>query len=348
MSRGRRYDVDALRVIAIGFLLVYHTAICFQPWGGMIGFPVAPNSWLELWPAMTMLNVWRIPLLFFVSGMGLHMAMGQRTTRDLIKERLQRIGIPLLFGSLVIVPLQNVLLLHYYNLPISYMPGMAHLWFLANIIVYALVLVAIRFVLPQSLRQFLSKLAASYSGAIALLVLILGLLLLEVLEVHPIPFELFAFTLHGWVMGLIAFLGGFLLMASGEQVWLVLKNGKWIFLAGALILYARRIYPQLTVADGVWLSIESTLWIFGLFGMAYTYLNKPSVFLARWKDAAYPVYILHMVFLNLGSIILFPLGIPAPLNYMLLLFFVVTCSLATYWFVIKKVKWLRHIFGLAG
>ena len=28
----RRYDIDWLRVIAIGLLLIYHIAIAFQPW----------------------------------------------------------------------------------------------------------------------------------------------------------------------------------------------------------------------------------------------------------------------------------------------------------------------------
>ena len=34
----RRYDIDWLRVIAIGLLLVYHIGIGFQPWGVFIGF----------------------------------------------------------------------------------------------------------------------------------------------------------------------------------------------------------------------------------------------------------------------------------------------------------------------
>jgi hypothetical protein len=34
----RRYDIDWLRVIAIGLLLIYHVAIGFQSWGTMIGF----------------------------------------------------------------------------------------------------------------------------------------------------------------------------------------------------------------------------------------------------------------------------------------------------------------------
>ena len=34
----RRYDIDWLRVIAIGLLLVYHIGIGFQPWGVFIKF----------------------------------------------------------------------------------------------------------------------------------------------------------------------------------------------------------------------------------------------------------------------------------------------------------------------
>ncbi len=33
----RRYDIDWLRVIAIGLLLIYHIAIVFQPWAMFLG-----------------------------------------------------------------------------------------------------------------------------------------------------------------------------------------------------------------------------------------------------------------------------------------------------------------------
>lgn len=132
----RRYDIDAVRVMAIGLLLIYHTAICFQPWGAMIGFLVAPRGWPEIWPAMTMLNVWRIPLLFFVSGMGLQMAMPRRTLKQIWLDRCKRIGIPLLFGSLVVVPLQTVIILYHYQQPLAYMPGMACIDYVGTCILF--------------------------------------------------------------------------------------------------------------------------------------------------------------------------------------------------------------------
>ena len=342
----RRYDIDAVRVMAIGLLLIYHTAICFQPWGAMIGFLVAPRGWPEIWPAMTMLNVWRIPLLFFVSGMGLQMAMRRRTLKQIWLDRCKRIGIPLLFGSLVVVPLQTMIILYHYQLPPAYMPGMAHLWFLGNILLYALVLAPLSHLLPEAVRVFYKKFSSKAIGGMALLLLIMLTLLAEAIVIDPHPFELYAFTLHGWVFGFIAFTGGYLMMAADEKVWLILKKSKWLLLALAFCLFAKRVYPSVIVADAVMLSLESTLWIFGLFGLANTYLNKPSLFLTKWKEAAYPVYILHMFFLHLGSLLLFPLQLPAPLSFGILLLFVLIGSLLVYRYGTRRYKWTSWMFGI--
>src|SRR5688572_16004478 len=120
LTTTRRYDIDWLRVIAIGLLLIYHIAIGFQPWGIMIGFITNKESWPTLWLPMTMLNVWRIPFLFFVSGMGVYFAMQQRSWKELVQERFIRILIPYIFGAVVIFPLSMLLLQHYYNWEISY------------------------------------------------------------------------------------------------------------------------------------------------------------------------------------------------------------------------------------
>lgn len=342
----RRYDIDAMRVIAIGLLLIYHTAICFQPWGAMIGFLVAPRSWPEIWPAMSMLNVWRIPLLFFVSGMGLQMAMGRYTLKQVWLERIKRIGIPLLFGSMVVVPLQTMIILYYYQQTPAYIPGMAHLWFLGNILVYALVLSLIVHLIPAFFHSYFLRLSSGVAGAIILLLLIMLALALESFILDPRPFELYAFTLHGWVIGWIAFVGGYMMMAAGEKLWLVLRKSKWLLLATAFSLFLKRVYPSPMVADGLWLSLESTLWIFGFFGFCNTFLNKPIPFFAQWKEAAYPVYILHMLFLHVGSVILFPLQLPAALGFGLLLFFVLVGSLLVYQFMVRRYQWMRYLFGL--
>ena len=94
MTSERRHDIDWLRVVTIGLLLIYHITIIFQPWAMFIGFTKSAESVEALWTPMTMLNVWRIPLLFYVSGMGLYFAMRKRNWKQLFLERTKRILLP--------------------------------------------------------------------------------------------------------------------------------------------------------------------------------------------------------------------------------------------------------------
>ena len=105
MKTARRHDIDWLRVITIALLLIYHIAIIFQPWAMFVGFIRSEQPLEGLWTPMSMLNVWRIPILFFVSGMGLFFAMRKRNWKQLIGERARRILLPLLFGIVAIAPL---------------------------------------------------------------------------------------------------------------------------------------------------------------------------------------------------------------------------------------------------
>ncbi len=112
----RRYDIDWLRVIAIGLLLIYHIAIVFQPWAMFLAFIRSDELSTDLWQPMTLLNVWRIPILFYVSGMGLYFAMRKRNWVQLIAERSKRILVPFLFGIVAITPLHMFVFQKYYNI----------------------------------------------------------------------------------------------------------------------------------------------------------------------------------------------------------------------------------------
>ncbi|HWK05014.1 MAG TPA: acyltransferase family protein [Puia sp.] len=140
---NRRHDIDWLRVIAIALLLVYHTAIAFQPWGILLGFITTDRPLPSLWLPMTMINVWRIPLLFYISGMSVRFASQTRTWKQLLQERSRRIFIPFLFGVFIIAPLQVALVQRYYRQSITYIPNPAYLWFLGNIFVYVLLLLPV-------------------------------------------------------------------------------------------------------------------------------------------------------------------------------------------------------------
>ncbi len=343
---NRRYDIDWLRVITIGLLLIYHIAIGFQPWGVFIRFIQNENALEWIWIPMSMLNVWRIPLLFFVSGMGVSFAIRKRNWKQLLLERTKRIFVPFLFGVFAIVPIHILLWQKYYNQDITYIFNGGHLWFLGNIFIYVLLLSPVFFYLKKNENGLIvGWLKKVFSTPLGLLLTVIPFVLGSVL-VNPEAYELYAMTLHGFVLGLLAFLIGFCFVISGDTFWNMVLKWKWLFLFIAIILYSVRLVIFELKAPNYLMSIESCNWIFAVFGFAYKYLNHPSKILSYLSQAAYPIYIIHMVFLYLGSFLIFPLEIPSILKFIFVIAFTSIGCFVFYEFVIKRIGFLRPLFGL--
>lgn len=342
---NRRYDIDWVRVIAIGLLLIYHVAIGFQPWGIMIGFITNDKPWMPLWVPMTMLNIWRIPLLFFVSGMGVYFAMGQRNWKQLLMERTWRILLPFLFGMFFIFPVSSYLWKAYYNFDQTYAPHPGHLWFLGNIFVYVIVLSPVFFYLKRNEDVKIAKaIKRIFSNPLGLL-LVISAFIAEVVLVDPRPYELYVMTWHGFFLGLLAFFFGFCFVFSGNGFWNMILKWRWLFLVMAIVLFIVRITQFQLNVPGYLLVIESDCWIVSVLAFGYKYLNHPSRTLSYLSEAAYPVYILHMIFLFLGSSLLFPLDIDPPVKFILILIFTVAGCFTAYE-LIRRVSIIRPLFGL--
>ena len=343
---NRRYDIDWLRVIAIAMLLIYHIAIGFQSWGGMIGFITNKQSWPELWTPMTMLNIWRIPFLFFVSGMGVYFAIQKRGWKQLIKERTKRILLPFIFGVFIIVPIHILLLQKYYSWDLSYNANPAHLWFLGNIFVYTIVLLPIFFYLKRNTNKttliYLRKILSHPLG----LLLVMLVFIVEAIVVNPYPFELYAMTTHGFILGLIAFIFGFLFMYSGNPFWRMICKWRWVFIVVALTLYLYRTFQGEIQVPVYRLSIESSLWIFSIFAFGHKYLNHPSSILKYLSQGAYPIYIVHMIFIYLASYLVFPLNTYVWLKFILVLAITFLGSVVFYELFIRRIYFIRPFFGL--
>lgn len=346
MSTERRHDIDWLRVIAIGLLLIYHIAIIFQPWAMFIGFIRSDEVLEGLWKPMTMLNVWRIPLLFYVSGMGLYFAMRKRNWKQLLVERSKRILLPYAFGFLAITTLHMFIFQKYYNLPIGYYPHVGHLWFLGNIFAYVVLLLPLFFYLKNNEKGRFKKGLSAFMGNLAGPLLISLLFVLESVVVKPQLFALYAETWHGFFLGLLAFFFGFLFVYSGKTFWQTVLKWRWLYFALASVLFGIRYVVFATEAPGYLTAIESNCWIFWVFGMGYKYLNRPSKTLSYLSKAAYPVYIIHMFVLYAGALLILPLEIPAILKFIAITMFTGIICYLIYEFILRRVVFLKPFFGL--
>ena len=300
---NRRYDIDWLRVFALGLLIIYHISIVFQPWAYFIYFPQSEKPIESIWLVMGLINIWRIPLLFVISGMGVYLAMRSRNWKELIKDRTKRILLPLTFGSLIIVPIHVYIYQAFTGLGSAYFPGPGHLWFLGNIFIYVLVMCPIFFYVKKNKNNFLSRLfKRALKYPITLYMITIPFMIEATLLISQEQrYESYAFTPHGFWVGLLAFFTGFFFVSMGETFWNAVRKLKTFSLAISIPLFLiRLIYFEL---EGPFylIVIESWSWLFALFGFSSTYLNSHSKILAYLAKAVYPIYILHMIFLFAAS-----------------------------------------------
>lgn len=340
----RRHDIDWLRVIAIGLLIIYHVSIGFQSWGLMIGFISNKESWTSLWIAMSLINIWRIPLLFFISGMGVFFALQKRNWKQLIQERSKRILLPFIFGMLFVVPVHFLILQKYYAWNISYSPSPSHLWFLGNIFIYIVLMLPFFIYLKNTANwQIVAYLKRAFSSPLVLLIVV-GCFVLEAVIVKPMPYELYAMTIHGFLLGLLAFLFGYLFVLCGKPFCSMILTWRWLFFLAAMLLYIYRIYQNQIPAYQ--LSIESNLWIFCILAFAYKYLNSPSRTLSYLSESAYPVYIIHMIVLYGAAYLVFPLNLDVKLKFVLVAVCTLAGTLGLYELFIRRIAIIRPLFGL--
>jgi glucan biosynthesis protein C len=177
------------------------------------------------------------------------------------------------------------------------------------------------------------------------LVVVVGAFIAEARIIKPVPYEMYAMTWHGFFLGLLAFFFGFCFMLMGATFWKMLQTWRWLFLALALTGFGFRQFYFGMNTPSYLLVTESQCWILAVLAFGSKHLNRPGSALTYLSQAAYPVYILHMIFLYLGSLLIFRLNIALPIQFVFVLVFTLAGCFLTFE-LIRRVKYLRPLFGL--
>jgi hypothetical protein len=99
----RRDELDVLRALVVVGLIFFHTAVIF----GAGEFPVkAPAENRVATVFLGFGATWGMPMLFLISGMGIWYSLRSRGPGAFTRERLRRLGVPLVVGLATVVPLQ--------------------------------------------------------------------------------------------------------------------------------------------------------------------------------------------------------------------------------------------------
>jgi peptidoglycan/LPS O-acetylase OafA/YrhL len=345
-SPGRRYDVDWLRTLALGLLIVYHIVLCFQSWASAIRFPQNDQLLEGVWPAMAALNVWRIPLLFLISGMGVRFAMERRDWKALLIDRTVRIGVPYVFG-IVVLNLLFAALLPVWGWRADFTLHFGHLWFLLNIYLYTMWTFGIMISLKDNPENPVFRfLRGVIRHPLGLLLMALPVVI-EAQLVNPTYFSSYVDTLHGWLLGFVCFCLGLIFASLQEVFWPAVARLRWIALAlaGAAFLVRWLVFELETRSNGL-TGLESMAWMLAILGFGAVYLNRPSRTLGYLSRAVYPVYIVHLPVQFVIAYFLLPRPLPAAGKLVVMLAGTFGLCFLLYELVLRRVKWIRPLFGM--
>ncbi len=101
----RKHYIDNLRWLCVLLLFPYHTAMIFNGFGENFYVKAADLTAADIFIYCT--SPWFMPLLFVLAGISTAYSLKKRTDLEYIKERIQRLFVPLISGILILVPIQT-------------------------------------------------------------------------------------------------------------------------------------------------------------------------------------------------------------------------------------------------
>jgi len=333
---------------------------------------------------MLLSNQWRMSLLFFISGVVLAFCHQRMGTRQLVKAKTLRLFVPLLFGMYVLVAPQmyielldkgqismsffdfwlayinpNTSLLAQYQSEIGLLTW-NHLWFLAYLWVYCLVLLFGVRVAPMG--AFLTILEARCSAVMALGVAIITLFVVWMTLKHAYPSthglfddwynhgKFFSVFLMGYLFALLRHLKVSVVKNRHKLMFVALIGYTLILLDKYEYLYflSQHFETNIWVKSfyGMIVSINHWAWILALIGYCATYLTRPSPSLRYATTAILPWYMLHQTLIIVCAYWLKPFEIaPSIESIIITALTVLGCMIG--FELIKRNKVLCILFGVS-
>jgi len=368
----RHYGLDWLRIGAFGLLIFYHIGMFFVPWEWHVK-TAHPIEGVTI--PMLASHAWRLALLFVVSGYASRALLSRSAGLGrFFKNRSARLLIPLLFGMMVVIPVQPWIQLstqygyaHGFGWFLAHdyfrfgalhgivLPTWQHLWFVLYLWGYTALLCAL-LAIPGA-----GRLQAVYDRLFAgprALLLPLGWMLLVKCVLFAGVRDNYTFVAD-WAAHAVyvpAFLFGFGLAGSPAVLAAIGRLWKPATLLGAAsyaaVAWVEWRWPGLAVPphgvillDRAAFAVETWAPIVALIGIAHRYLNHDHKWRPMLTEAVFPFYIIHQTIIVVVGWAILPLALPPLAEFAILL----TATVAGCWaFYLggREIGWLRPLIGL--
>jgi len=373
-SADRQHYIDWIRVLAFFLLIFFHCAMPFVTFGWEVKDQTRSVglSRLIFW-----LHQWRLPLLFFISGVGIHFSLKNRTVLKFAGERFVRLFIPLAFAMLFTIPLQVYFeklqegkisgsYAAFYPSVWTFIPypegtlNWSHMWFVVYLFVYCLLLLPV-FALFRTrvLADWKDRFVTALSGN-PITVLLLALPFIGYYFTLFLKYPIQASLVDDWFLFLfsLTFLFFGYLLGGNPRFWANCEKYRLLY-AGIAVVCIVGLYYEYWWDHSMPKKKDGRIYLYGLLnafhiwtlilaivGFAKKYLNFSNPFLRYANEAVYPYYILHQtVIVAFGYyVVQWPISI-----YMKLIILIILCFSTVgilYHWIIKRFFLTRILYGL--
>ncbi|MCM3576240.1 acyltransferase family protein [Mesobacillus subterraneus] len=361
---SRHYDLDWIKVLAMLVVFLYHCSLFFNSFDWHIKNNSINHTYIEFFSLLV--GNWIMPVFFVVSGMATYYALNRRNPKSSIKERLFRLGLPLLLGIFLLSPPQVYIeritnhqfegsflefFPRYFDGLYLEMGGTGnfaffghHLWYLLMLLLFSVI------TLPFFLK---SKGMAAGKGFSFLHYLFI-----------PIPLSIAALTVNnvvnlaswGIVFYLLLYVFGFYFFARKSLRAFVRKIG---ILAGAMSVLSTAAYiswvfyygfpMEISIGWAAFMIIRVLLvWnmIFFILYLGDKYLNVSNRALKYSSEASMPFYVLHQPVIIIIGFFIYNLDWTVPVKLIFLISASFLIIMGLYELIIRRVSFLRVLYGL--
>ena len=366
----RRHDIDWLRVLGMLTVFFFHCARFFDDlgWHAKSG---------EISYGMTIfvdvLAQWIMPLFFVLSGISSYYALNYISGKKYLGARVKRLVVPLVFGALTHVSLQVYIerltggeftgsffafYPHYFDGFYAFGGNFAwmgiHLWYLEMLFVFSLLTLPLFLWMRSERATSLISKAAGFlqkPGAIFLIAVPLGgVELLSNLNPEYIGRR----DWGGWALfpHLVFFMSGYLL-ATDTKIRATLEKHRFIALGlgvaatlfGFYLLeyagYSSRGYFFLFLR-----AFNSWFWLIAILGFGSRHLAFSNRFLEYAGEAVLPFYILHQSVIIVIGYFIIDWTSAVMFQYAFLSVTSFVAIIAIYELLVRRIGFMRFLFGL--
>lgn len=360
----RQYDLDWIKVLATLIVFLYHCSMFFNPFDWHIKNNVINRSYIDFFSLFV--GNWIMPIFFMISGISTYYALQKRNSHSFVKERLVRLGIPLLLGIFILSPPQVYIeritnnqfdgsffkfFPHYFDglyLEIGGTGNFAffghHLWYLLELLLFSMI------TLPFFLNV---KKGVGHKafGTFHYLVMPIPLMIVALTANNVVNLASWGITFY-----LILFIYGYYFFSRESLREFVRRVGVFAGYLSAIstagyIFWAMYIgFPMnVSLNWGIFMILRVILvWnvLFFILYLGDKYLNFINSTLKYTSEASMPFYVLHQPIIIMLGFFIYNLEWAVPVKVVFLVPVAFTIIMILYHFIIRRFNLLRVMFGL--